>query len=77
VAVFTGSARSLRNNSFDVAVANLNAPAIATLAKDLDRVARCIVVSGFHEDEQGRVEKQFSKPVVERLEFEGWACLIF
>ena len=77
VAVFTGSVRSLRTKSFDLAVANLNAATIATVAKELDRVARHIILSGFHEDEQGRIEKQISRPVVERLELDGWACLIF
>ena len=77
ITVFTGSLRSLRNGAFDVAVANLNAATIATLGAELNRVARRIVVSGFHEEEQARVEKQVPKPVLERLELDGWACLIF
>ena len=77
IAVFTGSLRSIRTGTFDTVVANLNAATIATLGSELQRVSRRVVVSGFHEDEQGWVEKQVPKPVSERLELDGWACLIF
>lgn len=77
VAVFTGSLRSIRSGAFDVAVANLNAATIATLGSELHRVAGRILVSGFHEEEQARVEKEVPKAVTERLELDGWACLIF
>jgi ribosomal protein L11 methyltransferase len=76
-ALFTGSLRSVRDQAFDVIVANLNAPTVATLGKELARTGERICVSGFREDDQGRVEKQIQKQVTERLELDGWACLIF
>ena len=77
IALFTGSLRSIRSGAFDVAVANLNAATIATLGSDLQRVARRVIVSGFHEGEQARVEKHVPTPKTERIELDGWACLIF
>jgi ribosomal protein L11 methyltransferase len=73
---YTGSLRSLRPRIFDVAVGNLNAAAIATLASDLGTAAPAVVVSGFKEEEALHVEKLLRRPVKQTLELDGWACLI-
>lgn len=75
-AFYTGSLRSLRPGSFDLVVANLNPATIATLAKDLQSVAGQAIVSGFKEEEAPRVEKLLRRDVKERLELDGWMCLI-
>jgi ribosomal protein L11 methyltransferase len=77
VPFFTGSLRSVRGNSFDVAVANLNEATLRNLGRDLRRVAaRTVIVSGFREDEQEAAARHIGGNVVRSLELDGWACLI-
>lgn len=77
IAFFTGSLRSVRDGSFDVAVANLNEATLRTVGSDLRRVARkAVIVSGFREEEQEAVAKHLGGNVVRSLELDGWACLI-
>jgi ribosomal protein L11 methyltransferase len=77
IALFTGSLRSVRDAAFDVVVANLNAATIATLGREFTRVGQRVILSGFREEEQQSIEKQTRGAVRERLELDGWACLIF
>jgi|HubBroStandDraft_2_1064218.scaffolds.fasta_scaffold449369_1 ribosomal protein L11 methyltransferase len=52
VPFFIGSVDAVRDNSFDVVVANINEEVIGTMRDDFDRVARHRILSGF-EDEEG------------------------
>jgi ribosomal protein L11 methyltransferase len=77
IAFVTGSLRSIRDRSFDVAVANLNEATLRAVGSDLRRVAtRAVIVSGFREDEQEAVARHLGGSRVRSLELDGWACLI-
>jgi ribosomal protein L11 methyltransferase len=77
VPFFTGSVRSVRDRSFDVAVANLNEATLRTIGPDLRRVAaKAVIVSGFREEEQAAVATHIGGNAVRLLERDGWACLI-
>jgi ribosomal protein L11 methyltransferase len=73
---FTGSVRSVRDESFDFVTANVNATVANYLAADLARITRpggCVVVSGFKSEEHVALPL----PLVEKLEQQGWAALVF
>lgn len=58
--LFVGSLRSLRSGLFEIVAANISAPAIVSLARDIARVLRpggYALVGGFTERETGRVEQ--------------------
>jgi ribosomal protein L11 methyltransferase len=77
-AFFTGSLRSVRDQSVDIVVANLNRATLAMLGRELVRVARGrIIVSGFREDESSAVERSIGRAPTDRLEQDEWACLLF
>ncbi len=73
VPVFTGSLRSVRSESIDLTVANLNAATITTISKDLARVANGpIILSGFKEGERIALPR----PATRTLELDDWTCVI-
>lgn len=77
VALFTGSVRSVRTYALDWAVCNLNAATLTSIAAELQRVARGLILSGFREDEARAVAKLFpNRDTKEELELEGYACLV-
>jgi len=49
VPFFVGSADAVRDNSFDVVVANINEHVLGSMRPDLERVARTRILSGFHD----------------------------
>jgi ribosomal protein L11 methyltransferase len=74
VAVYVGSARSLRTASFDVVVANINAAALSSLATEIARVVKpagSIILSGFTSDSIPRLAA-----VRETLTRTEWVCQI-
>jgi ribosomal protein L11 methylase PrmA len=76
--LFTGSLRSVRDRSFDIVVANLNAATLDVLGRDIVRVTRSgAVVSGFREQEQDDVARSLGRTPYLKLELDGWACLVF
>ena len=80
VRLFSGSLRSVRDESVGAVVANLNAATVRTLSRDAVRVLRPggrLIVSGFREDEATKVAPMFPLPERDRLELDGWTCLIF
>jgi ribosomal protein L11 methyltransferase len=74
-ALFTGSVRSVRPRSVDIAVANLNAATLVEIAYPLSASAKTLVLSGFRTWEAPRVQSAFRKPA-QCLEQEDWSCLI-
>ena len=48
---FVGSVDAVRSGSFDVVVANINAPVIEEMRADFERVARRQILSGFKDDD--------------------------
>jgi ribosomal protein L11 methylase PrmA len=74
---YTGSARSLRDSSADVVVANINAETCIRIARELKAVARrVIIVSGFRDDDVERVGSAFAGfGSVTVTEQDGWACV--
>jgi ribosomal protein L11 methylase PrmA len=48
---FIGSVDAVRDNAFDVVVANINEDVIGNMRPDLERVARTRILSGFQDDE--------------------------
>jgi ribosomal protein L11 methyltransferase len=77
ISFFTGSLRSVRDRSFDVAVANLNAATLQMIGRDLRRVAaESLIASGFREEEQDTVAQRLGGALVRALELDGWACVI-
>jgi ribosomal protein L11 methyltransferase len=77
-AIFTGSLRSVREGAVDLVVANLNAATLATMNRDLFRVARrTVIVSGFKTSEAQQVSARMQRPVQEQLEEDEWSCLVF
>lgn len=75
--LFTGSVRSVRDKSVDWAVCNLNAATLQTLAGELERAADRLILSGFREEESGKVAALFQNRKAEaEWELEGYACLV-
>jgi ribosomal protein L11 methyltransferase len=48
---FIGSVNAVRNNAFDVVVANINEEVIGNMRPDFERVARARILSGFENEE--------------------------
>jgi ribosomal protein L11 methyltransferase len=77
VPVFTGSLRSVRSGAVNRIVGNLNAVTLEQTASEMLRVTEPggrLAVSGFRDDEVGRVEAAFHRKFDEVLEQDGWAC---
>ncbi len=77
--LFTGSLRSVRDGSFDLLVANINAETHALLAAEYARVVRrAVIVSGYQTRDEERVVRTLTargfKPGG-RHEIEDWICL--
>jgi ribosomal protein L11 methyltransferase len=51
VPFFVGSVDAVRDNAFDVVVANINEEVIGNMRRDFERVARTRILSGFEDDE--------------------------
>lgn len=61
IPLFTGSARSIRAASFDLALANINAATIAHLAGDLRRIVRrAVILAGFRDQDRGVLATRLS-----------------
>lgn len=78
VALFTGSARALRDKALDFAVANINAEAIVALVDEIARVTRrCAAVAGFPERDAPRVRAALVRrfEIVDSEELDGWVSL--
>lgn len=78
VALFTGSARALRDEAVDFTVANINAEAIVALADEIARVTRrCAAVAGFPERDASRVRAALARhfKIVDSNELDGWVSL--
>lgn len=76
ISLFTGSVRSMRSDAVDWAVCNLNAATLATLKRELPRVAHGLILSGFSEDELQKVGAMFRREIREELELEGYSCCV-
>lgn len=76
IGLFTGSARSVRSQSVDWAVCNLNMATLGTLAEELLRVAKNLILSGFRDDESDKVARLFKRQLREELDLDGYGCLI-
>lgn len=74
--LFTGSPRSVKQGSFDVLVANLNAAALAQLAAEFRRIGGRLVLAGFRDDEVDHVCRLLSAAPDQMLEEDGWACVV-
>jgi ribosomal protein L11 methyltransferase len=76
---FTGSTRALRDASFDVLTANINAATHRAAAAEYARVAkRLLILSGFPERHEAGVLEAFSPycfSLQARLQREEWVCL--
>jgi ribosomal protein L11 methylase PrmA len=51
VPFFVGSVNAVRDDAFDVVVANINEDVIGAMRPDFERVARRRILSGFQDDE--------------------------
>ena len=51
VPFFVGSVDAIRDNSFDVVVANINESVLCEMRPDLERVASRRILSGFQDDD--------------------------
>ena len=79
LAVFTGSARSVRGGRFDVVVANLNAASLGGIGPDLMRARAhdgVVILSGFRASEAARVAAAVKADARETLTDSDWACLV-
>lgn len=77
--LFAGSLRAVRDAAGDTIVANINLPALASLAADLGRVRRPggrLILGGFRGAELAAVERAVSLPRLDLLEMQGWNCLV-
>ena len=77
VAIFVGSARSLRGASVDVIVANINAATISSLASEMARVLNSggrVILSGFTSDQVPRLTQRLA--VTGTLAHGEWLCFI-
>jgi ribosomal protein L11 methyltransferase len=78
--VFAGSARAVAPRAVDLVVANLNAFTLCTLAPEMARIVRRVVIaSGFPERSRRRVEEAFRAvgfAAADTLSGNDWACLV-
>jgi ribosomal protein L11 methyltransferase len=78
---FTGSTRALRDASFDVLAANINAATHRTSAGEYARVARrALILSGFPERHAAGVRESmgaYSFSALDTLQRDEWVCLVF
>ncbi len=80
--LFTGSARSVRDCSIDVAVANINAQTILNVAGDLQRLLRPggrAVLTGFPHRDIGRVRNSITSHHLTEIALTvkgDWACMV-
>ena len=75
--LLAGSTDALAGSSFDIAVANINASILLSLADDLLRILRPggqLILTGFPKVESRQVAQLF--PAHKLLEEEGWICSI-
>ena len=75
--LFSGSTDALAHSSFDIAVANINASVLFSLADDLLRILRPggeLILTGFPKSESSQVAQLF--PPHKLLEEDNWLCLI-
>jgi ribosomal protein L11 methyltransferase len=75
IELFAGSARSLGAASFDVVVANVNAATLVSLAREIRRLGRKAILSGFGAAGLPAIEAAFS-PAVETRERGEWVCVV-
>jgi ribosomal protein L11 methyltransferase len=76
--VFTGSVRSVRADSIDVALANLNAATLVDLAPEIERVLKpggVVLAGGFHKRELDRVREAYKCRAEPRVK-EDWLALV-
>jgi ribosomal protein L11 methylase PrmA len=74
--MFVGSVRSVRDASFDLVVANINATMLETIGEDLLRVLKpggSLIGGGFHCEEMPRLPFR----LVERFERDGWSAAVY
>jgi ribosomal protein L11 methyltransferase len=76
--LFLGSARSVRSESLDVVVANINAEALLALAPQIARIRKAasrLILSGFRHPDLERVAAAFPART-ELLEQDDWIALV-
>ncbi len=74
--MFVGSVRSIRDASFDLIAANINATMLDTIGGDLRRVLKpdaILLGGGFRIDE----DPELPMRTLERFERDGWACAAY
>lgn len=74
--MFAGSVRSIRDASFDLVVANINATMLETIGGDLQRVLKpggILIGGGFRSEETPRLPLR----AIERFERGGWSAVVF
>jgi ribosomal protein L11 methyltransferase len=74
--MFVGSARSIRDASFDVIAANINATMLETIGDDLRRILApggILIGGGFRSSESPRLPLR----AIERFERDGWSAVAF
>lgn len=74
--MFVGSARSIRDASFDVIAANINATMLETIGDDLQRILApggILIGGGFRSAENPRLPLR----AIERFERDGWSAVTF
>jgi ribosomal protein L11 methyltransferase len=79
IPVFAGSLRSVRSESMDMVVANLNLATLQAIKQDALRVLNesgSLILSGFAETETPRVVKAFGRDPRATLEMDGYSCLV-
>jgi ribosomal protein L11 methyltransferase len=78
--LFTGSTRAVRSQSADVVVANINAVAHETLAREYGRICRrTLILSGFPDRHAARVQAALLPcgfSVTKTLTRQEWICLV-
>jgi ribosomal protein L11 methyltransferase len=75
VEFYAGSARSLGAASFDVVAANLNAAALTSLVREIRRLGRKAILSGFGAKSIPAIEAAFG-PAIETRERGEWVCVV-
>ncbi len=74
--VYTGSARSIRDESVDVAAANINAVMLTNLKDDLQRILKpggFLIGSGFKIEETPKLGME----IVETFDQDGWRAAVY
>lgn len=69
--LFVGSAQAVASGSFDIAVANISQNATSELFADFERIAPRLILSGFE------TAPDLPRPPRERMERDGWTCIIY